>query len=87
MGPFGACPAAPKRRLSTPTRIEGGAMGSLLALAWSGILGAAVNLDHPTTYFHWGWFSISVANLVVIAVMVVVFLLALFVPFPKGRRP
>jgi hypothetical protein len=61
-------------------------MGSLLASVWTGILGAAVNLDHPTTYFHWGWFSISVANLVVILVMIVVFLLALFVPFPKGRQ-
>jgi hypothetical protein len=46
---------------------------------------APVNLNHPGHYVHWGVIQISVANLVVIALMVAVFVAALFVPFPKGR--
>lgn len=37
------------------------------------------------TYFTWGIFSIQLGNLVVIATIVVLFVLALFVPFPHGR--
>ena len=37
------------------------------------------------TYVHWGFVQISVANLVVIALMLLVFVAALFVPFPNGR--
>jgi len=48
-------------------------------------LAAPVNLNHTGHYVHWGVVQISVANLVVIAVMVVVFVLALLLPFPKGR--
>ncbi|HEY9242740.1 MAG TPA: cytochrome b N-terminal domain-containing protein, partial [Streptosporangiaceae bacterium] len=44
-----------------------------------------VNLDQPGTYLHWSIFTVSVANLVLIAVMVVIFGLALILPFPKGR--
>ncbi len=53
-------------------------MGSFLA--------APVDLNHPGHYVHWGFVQISVANLIVIAVMVAVFVLALALPFPKGRR-
>jgi len=49
------------------------------------LLGAVVNLNHPAHYFHRGWFQISVANFVVILLMIAVFMLALFLPFP-GRR-
>ena len=35
---------------------------------------------------HWSIFDISVANLVLIAVMVVIFGVALVLPFPRGRR-
>ncbi|HXY71493.1 MAG TPA: hypothetical protein VEM41_03030 [Actinomycetota bacterium] len=59
-------------------------MGSI-GVTFAGWLGAMVNLDHPAHYVHWGWFQISTANLVVILLMIVVFVLALFVPFP-GRR-
>jgi len=39
------------------------------------------------TFLHWGIVQISVANLVVIGLMVLVFALALLVPFPgSGRR-
>ncbi|MFL6112841.1 MAG: hypothetical protein ACJ786_16030 [Catenulispora sp.] len=46
-----------------------------------------VNLNGRGHYLHWGFIQVSVANVVMIAVIVVVFVLALFVPFPgsKGR--
>jgi hypothetical protein len=46
---------------------------------------SAVDLNHTGHYVHWGVIQISVANLVVIAVMILIFLLALLLPFPKGR--
>lgn len=61
-------------------------MAAALFWGWRAIVGAIVNLNHPTTYVQKGWFSISVANLTVIGVMVAVFVLALIVPFPRGRR-
>ncbi len=48
-------------------------------------LAAPVNLNNPGHYLNWGVIQISVANLVVIAVMLVIFLAALLLPFPKGR--
>jgi hypothetical protein len=51
------------------------------------IVGALVNLDHPAHTIHRGWFLISIANLVVIALMVLVFILAVALPFPGRRRP
>ena len=36
-------------------------------------------------YLHWGVVQISVANLTIIAVMVLLFILALVVPFPSGH--
>ena len=35
-------------------------------------------------YVHWGVLNVSVANLAVIAVMIVVFVLAILLPFPHG---
>src|SRR5580698_8043067 len=46
---------------------------------------APINLDHPGTYLHWSIFTVSVANLCLIAIMVVIFGAALLLPFPKGR--
>ena len=37
------------------------------------------------TYLHLGVFSISVANAIIIAAMIVVFVLALVIPFPGPR--
>jgi len=48
-------------------------------------IAAPVNLNHPGHYVHWGVIQISVANLVVIGIMVVLFVAALLLPFPKGR--
>ncbi|MDH6144293.1 MULTISPECIES: hypothetical protein [Kitasatospora] len=55
-------------------------------MAGPGVFAAPVDLNHPGHYVHWGVVQISVANLVVIAVMVLLFLAALLVPFPKGQR-
>jgi hypothetical protein len=46
---------------------------------------APVDLNGPGHYLNWGVIQLSVANLVVIGVMVVVFVLALVLPFPRGR--
>jgi hypothetical protein len=48
------------------------------------VLAALVNLDHPGHYLHWGFIQISVANLLVIIVMAVTFVLALLLPFPHS---
>jgi hypothetical protein len=45
----------------------------------------SVNLNSPGHYLHWWVVQISVANAVVIAVMLTLFVLALVLPFPKGR--
>jgi hypothetical protein len=50
------------------------------------VLGAPVNLNHPGHYLHWGVIQISVANLVVIGIMIVLFVIAMLLPFPTGRR-
>ena len=49
------------------------------------LLAAVVNLDSPGRYLHWSILTVSVANLALIAVMVVIFGLALLLPFP-GRN-
>ena len=43
-------------------------------------------MNSPGSFVHWSIFDISVANLVLIAVMVVIFGLALLLPFPRGHR-
>lgn len=39
--------------------------------------------EGPGKYIHWGVIQISVANLIIICVMVLLFILALVVPFPS----
>ncbi len=51
------------------------------------IVAAAVNLDQPGRYLHWSVFTVSEANLVLVAVMVVIFGAALLLPFPGRRHP
>ncbi|GAC1468855.1 MAG: hypothetical protein PVSMB7_17330 [Chloroflexota bacterium] len=43
-------------------------------------------MNAPAHYFHAGFILISAANLVVIALMVIVFILAVMLPFPGGRK-
>jgi hypothetical protein len=47
----------------------------------------AIDLNTPGTYLHWNVFTVSLANLVLIAVMVVIFGAALLIPFPGRRHP
>jgi len=46
----------------------------------------AVGLNGSPYYVHWSWFQISAANLAVIVLMLLVFVLAIAVPFPGRRR-
>ncbi|HEY8718986.1 hypothetical protein [Pengzhenrongella sp.] len=41
---------------------------------------------HVPTYLSWSWLSVSVPNLIVIGSMVLLFVLALVLPFPKDRH-
>ncbi|MEP7023431.1 MAG: cytochrome b N-terminal domain-containing protein, partial [Actinomycetota bacterium] len=45
----------------------------------------AININQPASFLHWSIFTVSVANLVLIAVMVIIFGAALLLPFPKGH--
>jgi hypothetical protein len=49
------------------------------------LIATAVNLNKHPYYIHWGAVQISAANLIVIGLMVVVFVLAILLPFPKDR--
>lgn len=40
------------------------------------------SVDQPAGYLHWGFILISWPNLIVIGIMVVLFALALILPFP-----
>ena len=51
----------------------------------SSLRAAPIDLNGPGHYLSWGVIQISAANLVVIAVMLVIFALAIALPFPKGR--
>jgi hypothetical protein len=44
----------------------------------------AVAMNQPGAFVHWSIFDVTVANLVLIAVMVVIFGAALLLPFPRG---
>jgi hypothetical protein len=47
---------------------------------------ALFDLSHPAHYLHWHSFQMSVANVVVILLMIAVFVAAILVPFPKRER-
>ena len=49
-------------------------------------LATLIDLNGRPRYLHSGWFLISVANLVVIVAMIVVFVLAIWIPFPRDRE-
>src|ERR1700722_2567295 len=47
---------------------------------------SSLNLSNPGSFWKWSIFDISVANLVLIGVMVAIFGLALLIPFPDRHR-
>jgi hypothetical protein len=51
------------------------------------MLAALINLNGSGHYIHWGFIQMSVANFVVIVLMIAIFVLAILLPFPrrKGR--
>jgi hypothetical protein len=56
-------------------------------MSFGSFLASLINLGGAGHYIHWGFIQISVANLVVILLMIVVFILAILLPFPRhGRR-
>jgi hypothetical protein len=50
------------------------------------VLAALFDLSHPARYLHWHFFQMSVANVVVILLMIVVFLAAILLRFPRRER-
>lgn len=60
-------------------------MLQLLFAKQTSLLASIINLNHPQHYFNWSIFTISIANLVIILIMLVIFGLALLLPFPKGQ--
>ncbi len=50
------------------------------------VFGALFDLSQPAEYLHWHFFQMSVANFVVILLMIAVFALAILIPFPKRQR-
>jgi hypothetical protein len=44
---------------------------------------AIFNLGHPAHTVHWHFFTMSVANVAVIVVMLIVFAVAILAPFPR----
>ncbi len=49
------------------------------------MLDASGLLSKPAYFLHWGVVQISLANFLVIVLMVILFVLALIIPFPHGR--
>jgi hypothetical protein len=50
------------------------------------VLGAVFNLNHPAHVVHWHFISLSLSNVIVMALMLVVFALAVALPFPGAAR-
>jgi hypothetical protein len=42
-------------------------------------------MNHHATYLKFGWLQISVTNLIVILLMLLIFTLAIVLPFPGSR--
>jgi len=50
------------------------------------VLGALFNLNHPAHTVDWHFIHLSVANVVVIGLMLIVFVLAILLPFPGAAK-
>jgi hypothetical protein len=50
------------------------------------VLAAVFNLNHPAHTVDWSFIHLSVSNVVVIGLMLVVFALAIVLPFPGAER-
>jgi hypothetical protein len=50
------------------------------------LTGSLFDLSHPAHYLHWHFFQMSVANVIVILLMILAFVAAILIPFPKRER-
>jgi len=50
------------------------------------MVAAVLNLNHPAHTVDWGFIHLSVANVVVIGLMLIVFFLAILLPFPGAAK-
>ncbi len=50
-----------------------------------GLIAVIINLNSNSEIVHKGFFLVTVANLIIVILMVVVFLLAIFIPFPHHK--
>jgi hypothetical protein len=57
-----------------------------LNLDSTAVLGAVFNLNHPAHVVHWHFIQLSLSNVIVMALMLVVFALAIALPFPGAAR-
>jgi hypothetical protein len=55
-------------------------------MAFATLLGALINLNGNGRYIHWGFIQLSYANFAVIVLMMIVFILAIILPFPRRKR-
>ncbi len=51
-----------------------------------GVVGAVFNLNHPAHTVDWHFIHLSVANVVVIGLMFIVFALAIMLPLPGAAK-
>jgi hypothetical protein len=58
----------------------------ILGLAGRTILAAVFDLNHPAHTVDWNFIHLSVANVVVIGLMLIVFVLAILLPFPGAAK-
>ncbi len=56
-----------------------------IALVVGALFGSLIDLNRPGHYIHWGWVQMSYANLTVIILMIVVFVLAILIPFKTHK--
>lgn len=52
----------------------------------SGLISGSINLNAPGSYFNWSILQISYSNLLLIGIMVLIFIAALFLPFPGNKE-
>jgi len=55
----------------------------ILGAVMGHVVGSLINLKGPGHYVHWGFIQISVANLVLIGLMLAVFVAAILIPFRR----
>jgi hypothetical protein len=49
-------------------------------------MGAVFNLNHPAHVVHWHFIDVPLSNVIAMALLLVVFVLAIVLPFPGAAR-